>query len=88
MEKEALILGSPHLLRGKLDNGTEKGAVMTVMVKDLFDLEEAVIRREEMRMRLGLRATVVGIGGAGMIKGGDAAAEIAALEFETHASSV
>ena len=88
MEKEAIILGSPHLLRGKLDKGTDKVTVMTVMVKDLVDIKEAVIRKEAMRMRLGLRATVAAIGGAGMIKGGEAATEIAALEFETHASSV
>ena len=38
MEKEALILGSPHRLRGQLDEGTEKGGVMTAVVKDLVDL--------------------------------------------------
>ena len=79
MEKEALILGSPRRLRGQLDQGTEKGGVMTAMVKDLVDLEEAAIRREAMRMRLGLSGAVVGRGGAGMRKGGDAAAELAAL---------
>ena len=35
--------------------------------------------REVMRMRLGLRGAVVGRGGADMRKGGDAAAELAAL---------
>ena len=41
-----------------------------------------------MRLRLGLCGAVVGRGGVGMRKGGDAAAEIVDLEFETHASCV
>ena len=73
-------------MRGKLDEGTEKGGVMTAMVKYLVDLEEKSIRREAMRIRMDLRGAVVGRGGAGMRKGGDAAVELAALEFETHAS--
>ena len=77
MEKEALILGRPRLLGGQLDEGTDKGGVMTAMVKDLVNLEAAAIRREAMRMRLGLRGAVVGRGGAGMRKGGDAAVELA-----------
>ena len=79
MEKEALILGSPRRLRRQLYEGTEKGGVMTPMVKDLVDLEEAEIKREAMRMRLGLCGALVVRGGAGMRKGGDAAAELAAL---------
>ena len=79
MEKEDLILGSPCRLRGKLDEGTEKGGVMTEMGKDLFDPEEAGIRREAMMMRLGISGTVVGRGSAGMRKGGDAAAHLTAL---------
>ena len=79
MEKEDLILGSPRRLRGKLDEGTEKGGVMTEMGKDLFDPEEAGIRREAMMMRLGICGTVVGRGGAGMRKGGDSAAHLTAL---------
>ena len=43
IEKEALILDSPCRLRGKLDKGTEKGGVMTAMVKDPVDLEETSI---------------------------------------------
>ena len=50
---------------------------MTEMVKDLVDLEEALMRREAMRMRL--LVVVVGRGGAGMRKGGDAAAQLVAL---------
>ena len=46
MKKESLILGSLRHLRGQLDEGTEKGGVMTAMVKDLVDLEEAAIIRE------------------------------------------
>ena len=61
---------------------------MTAMVKDLVNLEEAAIRREVIRMRLVLRETVVGRGSAGMKKRCDATAEIAALQFETHASRV
>ena len=61
---------------------------MTAMVKDLVGLEEALIRREVMRMILGLCVASVIIGGAGMIKGSDAAAELASLEFGTHASCV
>ena len=61
---------------------------MTVMVKDLVDIEETAITREETRTRLGLRGAVVGRGDAGMIKRGDNAAELAALEFETHAYPV
>ena len=38
MEKEDLMLGNPCSLRGGLDEGTEKGGVMTAMVKDLVDL--------------------------------------------------
>ena len=49
------------------------------MVKYLVDIEEAAIRREAMRMRLGLHGAVVGRGSDGMIKVCDAAAEIAAL---------
>ena len=79
MEKEDLMLGIPRRLRGEIHEGTEKDRVMTEMVKDLVDLEETAIMREAMRMRLGLRGAVVGRGGAGMRKGGDAAAEIAAL---------
>ena len=79
MEKEALILGSLRSLRGELDEGTEKGIIMTAMVKDLVDLEEAAIRRKAMRMRLGLCGALVGRGGDGTRKGGDATAELAAL---------
>ena len=61
---------------------------MTAMVKCLVDLEEAAIRRDTMRMRLGLCGAVVGRGGVGMRKGGDAAAELAALDFEIHDSCV
>ena len=61
---------------------------MISMVKDLVNLEETEIRREAMRLRLGLCGAVVGRGGVGMRKGGDAAAEIVDLEFETHASCV
>ena len=85
-EKESLILVSPCRLRGQLDEGTEKGVVMKVMVKYLVDLEKTAMRREVIRIRLGLRGTVVGREGAGMRKGGDAAADLASLEFETHAS--
>ena len=88
MEKEALILGIPSRLRGQLDEGTEKGGVMKVMVKDLVDIEDAEIRRKVMGMRLGLRGALVGRGSAGMIKGGEANAKLAALEFETHSSRV
>ena len=52
---------------------------MTAMVKDLFDLEEASIRREAMRMRLVLRGAVLGRGGSGIRKVGDAAEELATL---------
>ena len=41
-----------------------------------------------MRMRLVLRCGVVGRGGAGMRKGGNAAAELVDLYFETYASRV
>ena len=51
---------------------------MTAMVKNLVNLEEAEIRREAMRIRLGLCGTVAGRGGAGMRKGVDAAVELAA----------
>ena len=61
---------------------------MTAMVKDLVNLEAAARRREAMRMRLGLRCTVAGRGGSGLRKGGDAAAELAALDLDTHASRV
>ena len=54
MEKEALVLGIHHRLRGKLDEGMDKGGVMTAMVKDLINIEEAAIRREAMGMRLSL----------------------------------
>ena len=50
-----------------------------MMVKDLVGLEEAAISRETMIMRLGLRVAVVGRGGSGMRKGGDAPAELSAL---------
>ena len=75
-------------MRAQLDEGADKGRVMAVMVKDLVNIEEVLIRRESIRMRLGLRGAVVGRGGAGMRKVGDAAAELAALEFETHLSCV
>ena len=39
-------------------------------------------------MRLSLRGVVVRRGGDGMRKGGDAAAELEALQFETHAYRV
>ena len=52
---------------------------MTAVVKDLVDLEKAAIRKEAMRMRLGLRGTLVGRVGYVMRKGGYAAAELAAL---------
>ena len=58
MEKEALILGSLRRLKRQLDKETDKGGVMTAMVKDLVDLEEA-----EIRMKLGLCGAVVGRGG-------------------------
>ena len=70
MEKESLILGSPRRLRGKLDEGTEKGRVMKAMVKDLVNIEEEEISREEMRVRLGLCGEVAVRGGDGMRKGG------------------
>ena len=57
----------------------DKGIVMTAMVKDLVDLEKATIRREVMRMRLGLRVAVVDRGVSGMRKGCDAALELASL---------
>ena len=38
MEKEALILSSPRRVREELDEGTEKGIVMTAMMKDLVDI--------------------------------------------------
>ena len=75
-------------MRAQLDEGADKGRVMAVMVKDLVNIEEVLIRRESIRMRLGLRGAVVGRGGAGMRKVGDAAAELAAPEFETHVSHV
>ena len=81
-------MGSTLCLRVKLDEGTEKGGVMIAMLKDLVGIYEAEIKREAMRMRLGLRGAVVGRGGAGMRKGGDTSAELAALEFETHSSRV
>ena len=81
-------MGIPCRLRAQLFEGTEKGRFMTAMVKDLVYLEEASIRREAMMMRLGLSGAVVGKGGASMRKVGDAAAELAALEFETHDSRV
>ena len=52
-------------MRRKVDGGTEKGGVMTVMVKDLVDIEETAITREETRTRLGLRGSVVGREDAG-----------------------
>ena len=61
---------------------------MTAMVKDLVDIEETVIRKEVMRTRLGLSGAVVGRGGSGMRRGVDAAVELSAIEFETHASLV
>ena len=88
MDKESLLMCSPRRWRGKLDEGTEKGGFMTEMVKYLVYLEETAIRRDVTRTRLGLRGAVLGRGGAGMIKGGDAAAEIAAICFETHTSRV
>ena len=66
-------------MRGQLYEGTEKDEFMTAMVKDLVDLEKAAIRKEAMMMRLGLRGTLVGRLGDVMRKGGDAAAELAAL---------
>ena len=42
---------------------------MTAMVKDLGNLDETDIRREEMMTRLGLCGAVVGRGGSGMRKG-------------------
>ena len=41
-----------------------------------------------MRTRLGLCGAVLGRGGAGTRKGGDAAADLADLEFDTNASCV
>ena len=79
MEKEALILGNPRGLREKLDGGTDKGRVMTATVKYRVNLEEAVIRREAMRMRLGLRGAVVGREGAGMRNIRDTSAELPLL---------
>ena len=38
MEKESLILGIPRRLRGKLDEGTEKGRVMIATMKELVDI--------------------------------------------------
>ena len=76
-------MDSPSHLRGEIDEGTEKGGFITVMVKDLANLEEAAIR-----MRLGLCGEVVGRGGADMRKGGEATVELAALEFESHESRV
>ena len=81
-------MGSTLCLRVKLDEGTEKGGVMIAMLKDLVGIYEAEIKREAMRMRLGLRGTLVGRVGYVMRKGGYASAELAALEFETHASRV
>ena len=60
MEKEALILGIPRSLRGQLDEGADKGGVMTEMVKDLVDIEGTEIRRETTMMRMGLCGAVVG----------------------------
>ena len=88
MEKEAFILCSPHRCKGKVDEGTGKGVFMTTMVKDLVNIEETAIRRETMRMRLGLCGAVLGGGGAGTRKGGDAAEEIATIDFETRAYCV
>ena len=79
METEALILGNPRRLGGEIDEGTEKYGIMTAMVKDLVDLEEAALRREAMRMRLVLCSALVGRGVSGMRKGFDAAAELTAL---------
>ena len=88
IEKESLILSSPRRVRGKLDEGKEKGRVMTAMMKDLVNIEDSAIRMEVMRMRMGLCGEVVGRGGDGTRKGGDAAAELAALDFEIHDSCV
>ena len=41
-----------------------------------------------MRMRMGICGEVVVRGGDGTRKGGDAAAELVALDFDTHASRV
>ena len=79
---------SPLRCRGKVDEGAEKVVVMTTMVKDLVNIEEIAIRRETMRMRLGLCCAVLGRGGAGTRKGGDGAEEIATIDFETHAYCV
>ena len=68
MKKEALIMGSPHHLRGEVYEGKEKGRVMTMLAKDLVNLEEVAIRREVIRMRLGLCGAVLGRVGAGMRK--------------------
>ena len=70
------MLISPRHFRDQLDEGTEKGGVMTAMVKDLVDIEDTEIRREAIRTRMGLRGALVGRGGAGMRKGGDAAVEL------------
>ena len=70
-------------MRGKLDEGTDKGRVMKVMVRDLVDLEEAEIIREAMKMRLGLRGKVVGRGGYSMRKVCDTATELAALMYSS-----
>ena len=72
IDKEDLILVSLSHLRRKLDEVTEKGGVMTEMVKYLLDIEEAVIMRKAMMVRLGLHGAVVGRGGDGMRKGVDA----------------
>ena len=45
IEKEDFVMGRPRILRGKLDEGTEKGGVIKSMVKELVNLEEAAIRR-------------------------------------------
>ena len=50
-------------MRGEIDEGMEKGGVMTAMLKDLFDLEETAIRREAIMTSLGLCGAVAGRGG-------------------------
>ena len=52
---------------------------MIAMVKYLVNLEEAVIKREAMRISLGLRGAAVVRWGDSTRKLGDAAAELAAL---------
>ena len=84
------LLAKDHLLaKGKkMPHSISSCLAVLATVKDLVDIEDTEIRREAMKTRMGLRGALVGRGGAGMRKGGDAAVELADLEFEAHASYV